>query len=276
MNKDHIVQFSPTESDINVAFVNDQFDVYFQPQASIKSGRTVGLEALVRWNHSNYGILSPFYFLDVVHQVGRSYDLFKIVLEKALSAVKKLHESGYSLSVSVNVEALVLTECGFIQAVINALSKFAFPPSNLILELTEIRAPKRNCDLLKVMSRLRMKGIQLSIDDFGTGNSSLTRLVEGPFTELKIDMNFVKQMLRSYKHMAAVRSSIELAHSLNIKVVAEGVEVYDQFRQLQMLGCDLIQGFYFSKPLSMLQTQRFVENAITLYDNNMEPESLFS
>lgn len=275
-NDGHNDEFSPTESEINIAFTNGQFEVYFQPQADTESGRTVGLEALVRWNHPSNGVLPPFYFLDSVHQVGRSYDLFKTVLDKALSAVKKLHEDGYPLSVSVNVETQVLTEYGFIELVTDALGMFAFPPSNLILELTETRAPKRNCDLLRAMSRLRMKGIQISIDDFGTGNSSLIQLVEGPFTELKIDMSFVKQMLSNHKHMAAVRSSIELARSLDIKVVAEGVETYDQFRRLQMLGCDLIQGFYFSKPLSMLETQRFVANAISLYDNNIEPETLCS
>lgn len=239
----------------------EQFDFVplYQPQIDSIAKRIKGFEALVRWNHSKHGLLNPNQFLPLIFKHELSYKLFLHILRSATKFGNEVHASYGHISLSVNVTAEDMSSPSFVDDVLLCLEENKFPPQLLILEVTETHVADDMLSLLKAAGRLRIQGIQIAIDDFGTGHSSISNLVSGPFTELKLDKSFIEKMLYSKKHFTVVKGLIALADSLELRVIAEGVESEGQLKRLLQLGCTNIQGYYYSKPLSSEAALTFIK-----------------
>jgi diguanylate cyclase (GGDEF)-like protein len=226
-----------------------EITVHYQPQADFLTGNIDSAEALVRWEHSDRGLLSPAEFLPVAEQTGLIRLLTTYVLDMALEQWRRWYDQGLELTVAVNITGRDLFDQGFAEEVKDLLARWKVRPSCLELEITEntvLVDPVRAHSILRSLSDF---GVRLAIDDFGTGNSSLAQLKRLPVQVLKIDKSFVMQMLVDDDDAAIVRSTIELAHNLGLKVVAEGIESAAMWYQLRQLGCDIGQGFYLSGPV---------------------------
>jgi diguanylate cyclase (GGDEF)-like protein len=226
-----------------------EITVYYQPQADFQTGNIDSVEALVRWEHPERGLLSPGEFLPVAEQTGLIRPLTTYVLELALEQWRRWYDQGLELTVAVNITGRDLFDQRFAYEVKDLLTRWKVRPSCLELEITEntvLVDPVRAHSILRSLSEF---GVRLAIDDFGTGNSSLAQLKRLPVQVLKIDKSFVLQMLVDDDDAAIVRSTIDLAHNLGLKVVAEGIESAAMWFQLRQLGCDIAQGYYLSGPL---------------------------
>ena len=223
--------------------------LHYQPKIDLASGKVVGAEALVRWQHPERGLILPAEFVPMAERTGLIKPLSRYVLDLALAQCHEWRESGLDLKISVNLSARNLLDPTLPEDVGKLLTKWSIPVDLLELEITESTImidPKR---AMEVLGRLHAMGIGLSIDDFGTGYSSLVYLKELPVNELKIDRTFVARMASNTGDAFIVRSTIDLAHNLQLKVVAEGVEDEDTMKELARLGCNIAQGFHVSRPL---------------------------
>jgi len=261
--------------EIRQAFTHEQFEPFFQAHFDATNGKIVGAEALIRWNHPTLGILTPIHFLDKLLAMGLSYQLTCQMLRKSIEAAASWHQKGWPLNVSVNVTPSDLGKPDFADRVLKIVDEVRFPPHRLTLEVTETELSVDLARSLENTSRLRMRGVSIAIDDFGTGHSSLSLLISSPFTELKIDQFFVNKMLDNHKHLAAIKCAIALGKSLDLKIVAEGVETQEQAKTLVKLGCDVLQGYYLARPkssvkFSSLCHQHFLTKA------NTAPRSLLT
>jgi len=235
-------------SELRDAVKQDQLVLHFQPKVEITSNRVVGSEALVRWQHPRLGLLSPDHFIPAAEHTGLIGPLTHLVLNDALKQCQNVHHEGFALKVSVNLSARSLHDPHLLESVEKALQDSGAEPQQLILEITEsaiVLDPKHAEASLTELSRM---GIWLSIDDFGTGFTSLGSLQRLPVNEIKIDKSFVREMLSNQSDAMIVRSVIELGHNLGLRVVAEGVESANIFNMLADLGCDEIQGYYIARP----------------------------
>lgn len=231
------------------AIADREITVYYQPQADFQTGNIDSVEALVRWEHPERGLLSPAEFLPVAEQTGLIRPLTTYVLDVALEQWRRWYDQGLELTVAVNITGRDLFDQRFAYEVKDLLARWKVRPSCLELEITEntvLVDPVRAHSILRSLSEF---GVRLAIDDFGTGNSSLAQLKRLPVQVLKIDKSFVLQMLVDEDDAAIVRSTIELAHNLGLKVVAEGIESAAMWFQLRQLRCDIAQGYYLSGPL---------------------------
>ena len=223
-------------------------EVHYQPQVSI-SGAVVAVEALVRWAHPVMGLLAPDEFVPVAESTGLAGRLTDAVLRTALADLRTFDAAGHRLSISVNLSARSLHDPRLVEDVAAALASFGVAPGRLTLELTEssiVSDPVRASELLGMLSR---NGVRVSVDDFGTGFSSLSHLARLPVSEVKVDKSFVQRMRTDTRDAAIVRSVVRLAAELDLAVVAEGVEDDHTAEELNRLGCDLLQGYLFSRPL---------------------------
>jgi len=239
-----------TEEELANAIKQNQLVVHYQPQIHLSSGEIVGFEALVRWQHPEHGLLFPDVFIPLAEQ---NKDLIELltysVLKNALqsSALKK--EITSDLNVSINLSATMLDDLSLPDKVTKMLAEHDFDPNRLIVEITESGAMENPSLTMDILTRLRLKNIRLSIDDFGTGFSSLVQLYRMPFNEIKVDKSFVMKAMDNDEAASIVRITIELGHSLGLDVVAEGIEDKETFNCLKELGCDIGQGYYISKPV---------------------------
>ena len=231
------------------AVAEDQFTVSFQPIVDMGSGEVIAAEALARWNHPALGNLSPARFLDAVERSGQLAAFAEAVLDQALVAAASWRAAGFGVPVAVNVSPRSLLDPTFPAMVIGRLEARALPADVLIVELTESLTLSQLDVVDEVLGALREAGIMLALDDFGTGYSSLATLARVPVHELKIDRSFVAAM-DSPAEAAVVRSTVELGRSLDLLVVAEGVESEEQRRRLWELGCPAGQGHLFARPTS--------------------------
>ncbi|HEU0130384.1 MAG TPA: EAL domain-containing protein, partial [Mycobacteriales bacterium] len=226
-------------------------DVHYQPQVAL-SGAVVAVEALVRWTHPSLGLLPPDEFVQVAESTGLAGRLTDTVLRTALADLTALDDLGFAgLCVSVNLSARSLHDAGLVEDVTAALNDHGIAPGRLTLELTEssiVSDPVRASELLGLLAA---RGVRVSVDDFGTGYSSLSHLARLPVSEVKVDKSFVRRMREDARDAAIVRSVVRLAAELDNAVVAEGVEDEETARELQALGCDLIQGYLYSRPLPL-------------------------
>jgi len=223
--------------------------LHYQPKIELESGKVVGAEALVRWQHPTRGLIAPAEFVPMAERTGLIRPLSRYVLNGALAQAKEWRDGGLDLKVSVNLSARNLLDPSLPEDVSHLLAKWMVPAALLELEITESTImvdPKR---AMEVLSRLHNMGIVLSIDDFGTGYSSLAYLKELPVNELKIDRTFVQNMATNRGDAFIVRSTIDLAHNLKLQVVAEGVEDEDTMNELAKLGCNVAQGFHIGRPV---------------------------
>ena len=230
----------------------------FQPKKDPISGRTTGWEALVRWQHPDHGLMLPASFLPMVERAGLMNELTKLMLEQSLQLLQEIQRSGLAdsevnedkpLEVAVNLSASDLLDTDFPGEVRGQLEKYGVPPSALRLEVTESVVMSDPTRILQVLNRLRTMGVRLSLDDYGTGLSSLTYLRDLPIDELKIDRSFVGQILTDSACAIIVASTVRLAHELGMAVVAEGVESEAVLQALAASGCNSVQGWHVGTPL---------------------------
>jgi diguanylate cyclase len=235
-------------SELRDAIAADQLVVYFQPKVAMANRRPVGAEALVRWEHPERGLVPPGEFIPVAEQTGLMRPLTTWVLEHALDACARWHAAGHDLSLAVNIAAANLLDDDFPATVARLLDESGVDPEWLVLEITEDRVmtdPERG---EAILHQLRGLGVQLSLDDFGTGHSSLSYLARLPVQELKIDRSFVTRQVTRNNELI-VSSVADLARNLGLRLVAEGIEDEETWGRLRRHGCDEAQGFWMSRPL---------------------------
>jgi diguanylate cyclase (GGDEF)-like protein len=241
--------------ELRVAVEQGELELYYQPQVELSTGRIIGLEALIRWNHKTRGLLNPASFIPIAERTGAILPLGHWVFEEACRQLKLWHAEGIAPPVlSVNVSSLQFKGASDLDREIEAsLTRWGVNPSALELELTEsvlMEATQRHSNTLE---NLRQLGTKISIDDFGTGYSSLKYLTQYPVNRLKLAQEFVFRVTVDYRNAAVVRAAIRLANELGLEVIAEGVETEAQVRFLMGAGCEQAQGYYFSRPVTMLK-----------------------
>ena len=245
--------------DLRSALEDHTLDVHFQPKVSVETGEVIAAEALVRWNHPERGYISPEVFVSLAEQAGLIEELTRQVLAKSLESAAEWHRRGWLISVAVNVSAQSLLDEELEPLVAGELAQVGLDPACLTLEITEstmMGDPARTHRILRGLSDL---GVRLSVDDFGTGFSSLVNLRHLPVSELKIDRSFVSEMMMESNDEVIVRSTIDLGHNLGLEVVAEGVENDSIRDRLAELGCDILQGYGISRPLPRDTFAHFVQ-----------------
>jgi diguanylate cyclase (GGDEF)-like protein len=235
--------------DLRTALARGQIDVHFQPVADARTRRVTGVEALARWSHPLHGPIGPDVFVPIAEETGLARELTHHVLGVALDHCRCWRDRHLDLRVSVNLSAPDLHDSGLPQQVLEALASRGLPTDALVLEVTETSVLADPVRICSVLTRLGEMGIGLSLDDFGTGYSSLTHLKTLPVGEVKIDRSFVADMATDSVDEAIVGSTIHLAHILDMRVVAEGVEDEVTWERLANLGCDLVQGYALSRPV---------------------------
>ncbi len=236
-------------NDIRTSLNRDEFFLYYQPKVDLRSESICGVEALVRWHHAERGIVYPDAFIPCVEKTGLIRPFTDMTLVKAFAQTKQWENAQTPLKVAVNISARLLHDADFSTRIIRLLEQSELDPKLIELEVTE-SAVIANPDLAeKILNELHGAGFSISIDDFGTGYTSLSYLSRLPVSFLKIDRCFIADMLSNERHAVITNSIIELGHNLGMKVIAEGVEEEDTCTELKMLGCDIIQGYYYSKPL---------------------------
>lgn len=222
---------------------------YYQPKVDVTSGTLVGVEALVRWQHSRDGLLSPDLFIATAEEHGLIDALTHHVLTDALDQARLWLDMGISLRVAVNISMNNLTVLDFPDFVTRAAGHAGVPLTNLVLEVTETQLMRNVLVPLDILTRLRLKRISLSIDDFGTGYSSLAQLNDIPFDELKVDKRFVHGACRDASLRAIFEACLGMARQMDMKTVAEGVEDRADWNFLRASGCDMAQGYFIAKPM---------------------------
>jgi diguanylate cyclase (GGDEF)-like protein len=231
------------------AIASNELELHYQPKVQAKSGQIVGCEALVRWRHPQRGFIPPSEFIPHAERAGAMRFLTSWVVGTALRDLARWEGAGMKLDVSINVSPVDFVDPGFADNVAMLLLQTGADASRVVLEVTESGAMKDLPATLSMMAQLRVLGIRFSIDDFGTGYSSLAHLKRLPVDEVKIDRSFIQELEAQRDDEVIVSSTINLGHALNLKVVAEGVEEASSWGVLGRLGCDLIQGYFVSKPL---------------------------
>jgi diguanylate cyclase (GGDEF)-like protein len=247
-----------TLQELRVALAERQLVVYYQPKVDLATGAVRGVESLVRWNHPVRGLVQPGDFLSIVEEAGLMNAMTQQVLDMALDQAAVWHARGDDLTVAVNLTASALVDAELPERIAAMLSDRGLPASALILEITEEFLLEDRSRTTAILTRLRAGGIRIAIDDFGTGYSSLAYLRDLPIDELKLDRSIVSPMKDDPRAAALVASTIELAHSLGLTMVAEGVEDAEVYADLARYGCDEAQGFLMSRPMPAGELDRWL------------------
>lgn len=253
---------------LNSALQQEQFVLHYQPKVKLPEGMIVGVEALVRWQHPEEGLLAPGVFIDIIEQSTVVHEFTRYVLKQAIMQCRLWLDEGISISVAVNMSAYNLRDDDFIPFLKNQLSFYEVPPSLIEIELTESGTMFDFKLAQRVFSKLRAVGVKLSIDDFGTGMSSLAYIKKLDVNYIKIDRSFITNITSDCRDEAVIKSMLMLCAELEKEVIAEGVETVEQAEKLYTLGCKLAQGYYFGKPmLPILITPLLAENASPVVAN---------
>ncbi len=234
-----------------------QFEPYFQPKLDLKTGQLVGAEALVRWIHPQRGVIAPYAFIPLLEESNNIDQLTFLMLEKSAKACYSLHEKGYPISISVNLSLTSLSDPLIADKITEAVRDTGLDPAFMLLEITESAAMTNVAHALENLARLGMYGFSLSIDDYGTGYSSLQQLTRIAFSELKIDGSFVKDLTDSETMCIIVESCIDMARKLKVTSTAEGVETQQDWDILKNIGCDTAQGYFIAKPMDFASFVEF-------------------
>ncbi len=249
------------EAALRQALERQEFTLHYQPIVEFKTGHIIGIEALIRWRHETRGMISPETFIPLAEETGLIVPIGKWVLEKACIQGKNWHDIlPNTLTVTVNLSGRQLLEPNFAETVAEALQKSGLPPERLVLEITESMMMYDTETMLNKLNELKAMKVQLAIDDFGIGYSSLSYLQRFPVDILKIDRSFVEAMSKGTDEAALVQAIISLGQTLRLKIVAEGIETLEQMDILQALGCELGQGFHFSKPITPQQLENVLKS----------------
>jgi diguanylate cyclase (GGDEF)-like protein len=238
-----------TVEELRTALSTGQLVMHYQPKIDLDTGDVRAVEALVRWNHPTRGLLYPDAFLALVEEFGLMPSLTRVVLALALDQAEAWYTHGRPLTVAVNLSASSLVDSDLPKQVASMLAARGIPPAVLQLEITEEFLMADRDRARAILTQLRNSGVQISVDDYGTGYSSLSYLRDLPIDELKLDQSFVFPMADDGRAAALVASTITLAHSLGLRMVAEGVETIVTYTELARLGCDQAQGYFMSRPI---------------------------
>ena len=249
------------EARMHQALLKPQFELVFQPQTSLNDSDTViGVEALVRWQDADGKQISPLDFIPLAEETGMIVPIGQWVLETACQTAKEWHDQGLSITMSVNLSPRQLRQSDIKDMIAGVITRTGIPPELLKLEITESAVMHDIENSLAIMHELRELGVKFTIDDFGTGYSSLNYLARLPVDSLKVDRSFVAEMTRDRRSARIVESIINLAHALDLYVVAEGIETQDQLAFLRAYGCDAAQGFLFYQPMAPMNTHSILQS----------------
>jgi len=252
------------------AIERDELTLYFQPKLNLKTNQIHAVECLVRWIHPEHGFIPPDDFIPLAEQTGNIRFLTEWVMETALKQCKSWRENNIDLTMAVNISAMDLQQRGFKDFVGGLLNKYFLPTSSLVLEVTESSIMHDTNKAIAMLSDIYDMGVHLSIDDYGTGYSSMAQLKSLPVQELKIDKSFVQDLDSNKDDAIIVRSTIELGHNMGLKIVAEGVESIETLETLRKWGCDTIQGYFLSKPLPTDEFEEWLKLSSYLPDFSKE------
>jgi diguanylate cyclase (GGDEF)-like protein len=247
-------------NDLPAALRRDDVQVWFQPKVALPDGKVCGAEALVRWKHASLGFLQPDDFIPAAEQSGMIVALTRHVLAKAVRECRYWDSLGHELQISVNLSARDLRDEYLPYHVLQILSEHCLPAQRLTLEVTESSIMENLVHAVSILECLRDIGVKLSMDDFGTGHSSLAQLRNMPLHELKIDKSFVRHLSSDDRNEAIVKTTVSLAHSMKLQVVAEGVEDIDSMRRVAAMGCAQAQGYFLSKPIAAAAMPAWLQN----------------
>lgn len=259
----HTIEKVSLENELRIALKEEQFEVYYQPQVALSNAAIVGMEALVRWNHPEKGLLKPDKFIDIAKDSGIINEIDEWVLNTACKQLKSWQDAGLPpIRVAVNIaERTLLHDNKVVDKVQKALESAQLDPSFLELEIPE-KILKTTKQSIKMLIELSALGVHLSIDDFGTGFSSISSLKQLPIETIKIDRSFVCDVTSNPNDAALASAIIAMGHNLKIKVTAEGVSTPEQLQFLRGQGCDEMQGYLFSKPMAFEQAQLYLEKGV--------------
>ncbi len=248
------------ENELHRAIEHEELEVYYQPKIELTEYKTVGMEALVRWNHPEKGIISPANFIPLAEETDLICILGEWVLQQACKDTKHWHEQGFKLKVAVNISTVQLKKSNILDNILQALKNSDLPAKYLELEITEGVLMEDYETSYEILSKIKEIGVYIAMDDFGTGYSSLSYLKKFPFDTLKIDQSFVRDLDTDPDSYALTSAIIALSTCLNLKVVAEGVETKAQLDFMKKHKCDEIQGYLFSKPLAYKDFDNWLRN----------------
>jgi EAL domain-containing protein (putative c-di-GMP-specific phosphodiesterase class I) len=267
MNK-HTFERLAMESSLRRAVERNEFLLHYQPKLDLRNGAISGVEALVRWNHPDWGMVSPAQFIPLAEETGLIVQIGEWVLKTACEQSRQWRDQGIpGVRVAVNLSARQFAQKTLLRDIAKTIAESGLTPESLELEITESLVMQNAEHATETLQKLKAMGIILSIDDFGTGYSSLAYLKRFPIDCIKVDRSFIKDIPIDPDDMAITKGVIALGHSLRLKVIAEGVETVEQRDFLQANGCDEFQGFFFSKPLP-------AEEVTTLLRNHMQKPRL--
>ena len=245
-----------TPDRIAAALTNGEIFCLYQPKISLRAGRMVGVEVLARWRTTSGDIIPPIAFIPVAEAAGLIERLTWVVLEQAGAALRDWHAIDPTLTMAVNFSPSSLNNLGMPASVIDLLDRYHLAPETVVVEVTESAVMADFVTAAEILTRLRIRGVKVSIDDFGTGHSSLLSLMRLPFSELKIDQSFVRSLLHDPESPKLVQAVLRMCEALGLSVVAEGVETQPVADALLALGCDVVQGYLFDRPLSYTDLTR--------------------
>jgi diguanylate cyclase (GGDEF)-like protein len=247
------------ENELRKALEHKQFALHYQPKIDVRSGELTGVEALLRWHHPERGVVAPSEFIPIAEETGLIIPLGRWVLHEACSQNKRWQDKGLpSLSVAVNISGVQFQQKDLVASIAQALAESDLDARCLELEITESVIMQNAPEAIVMLEKLSQMGVDISVDDFGTGYSSLSYLKRFNIDKLKIDQSFIHNISSDQDDAAIVKAIIALAHSLRLRVVAEGVEHEDQLRFLRSLGNDEYQGYFHSKPLTAAEFERYL------------------
>lgn len=239
------------ENDLRNAMQQNEFYLVYQPQLDVIKESFLSAEALIRWQHPKQGLIAPADFIPLAEENGLIIPIGEWVLRTACTEAARWHQNGQSLQVAVNLSPLQIKNPDFVQNVLGVLSETGFPPDKLVLEITEGALMEHSENTLATLLALREHHIQIALDDFGTGYSSMNYLKRLPINHIKVDQSFVRGLQDNKENLAIVRAIISLAKNLGFSVTAEGIESLHQAQILKYFGCETLQGYYFSEPVTI-------------------------
>lgn len=248
LDKPTVATLRIDEADLRAALEYGEIVPFYQPKANVRTGEIVGFEALARWRHSRFGVLTPGLFLPSIERFGLMDEMTDVLLDSVVQDIGRMQREGVQTCVAINIEAESLEELTLPERIIGRLGIGAIPPQSIVIEVTENGAATTQTNVIDNLLRLRMRGFKLAIDDFGTGHSTLAQLQRLPFDQIKIDKSFVDGIGYSAEDEAIITSTVDLAKKLRLEIVGEGVETRAQLNFLRDIGCDQVQGYLIGRP----------------------------